>query len=380
MILRNDANKDLSFKEVHVPREQLNVFNEKLPILLNDKGEVLSSQLVDDDQDEIWDQIMVQLSFDPQSEWKVYVDWVEKSDYPSFEKKTKLYLGYSKNRDNEFVSVDAITRPKNHNPQKPPYTFQYEGPGWESNLVGFRSYFDTRNGKDIFGKTTQEMIAHKIGSGENYHELQPWGMDVLKVGSSLGAGALALFKSDSLIRLGATRKASYKKNTEGPISSGFELRYDGWDISGSDYSLEEKITIMAHKRYYKSEVKLDPNSSDTLATGIVNLHQADVKSLEHEGYQIFYTHGNQSENGDHLGMALLIPSGSFAGTLKTPSKGEGIANTEIALLKPSNEKYTFYFYAGWEGENQRFGSMDYFESELKRTAEELSANVVVSIK
>ena len=72
---------------------------------------------------------------------------------------------------------------------------RYEGPGWESDLVGYRFYLDWRNATDIFGKKDHRYGACKdVGQDgfDSYHEPADWGMDVLKVGESLGIGALGL--------------------------------------------------------------------------------------------------------------------------------------------------------------------------------------------
>ncbi|MBK7700210.1 MAG: DUF4861 family protein [Saprospiraceae bacterium] len=46
------------------------------------------------------------------------------------------------------------------------------------------------------------MVLNSVGIHENYHEMQDWGMDILKVGNSLGAGAIGLIIGDSLFRIG----------------------------------------------------------------------------------------------------------------------------------------------------------------------------------
>ena len=38
-----------------------------------------------------------------------------------------------------------------------------EGSAWENDLVGFRNYMDQRNGMDIFGKTTPDMVLDQCG-------------------------------------------------------------------------------------------------------------------------------------------------------------------------------------------------------------------------
>src|SRR5690606_13009509 len=195
----------------------------------------------------------------------------------------------------------------------------------------------------------------KIGLGEDYHSLQDWGMDVLKVGNSLGAGALALLKGDSIYRLGDTDEAYFRIVTEGPVRSIIELKYKGWKVAGQQYDLTETITIWAGKRSYTSEVVLEGgNGTDTLVTGIVDLIGVEKIERQAAGHQLLYTHGVQSENKDNLGMGILVADSGFVGFGAAPKEGDGVTNTYTALLKPEGGRYKFHFFAGWELEDSGF--------------------------
>jgi len=50
--------------------------------------------------------------------------------------------------------------------------YQMEGPGIENNKVAFRSFFDKRNGKDIYGKLITTPILDQVGLTESWHILQ----------------------------------------------------------------------------------------------------------------------------------------------------------------------------------------------------------------
>jgi hypothetical protein len=82
----------------------------------------------------------------------------------------------------DFVNVASLT----FDGQLPyPNDFmRYEGPGWESDKVGYRLYLDHRNGMDVFGKLVPAMVLQDVGTNEfgSYHEPAVWGMDILKVG------------------------------------------------------------------------------------------------------------------------------------------------------------------------------------------------------
>src|SRR5690606_41170855 len=67
-----------------------------------------------------------------------------------------------------------------------PILIRYDGPGIESDKVAYRIYLDERNGFDIFGKKTPDLVLQDVGLDgfESYHHPAPWGMDILKVGAS----------------------------------------------------------------------------------------------------------------------------------------------------------------------------------------------------
>ncbi len=291
------------------------------------------------------------------------------------------YLYSSETRNGTFISADGHIRPKDHIAQSKPYIYQYEGPGWESDKVAFRTYFDSRNGRDIFGKTTDRMVTDEIGLDESYHELQEWGMDILKVNNSLGAGALAMLKGDSLYRLGDTERAEVKILENGPIMSQLSLDYDSWEVAGNTYDIEDRISIYAGQRWYKSEVSLEKgNGTDTLVTGIVNLHDINAESFEYKGYHVLFSHGVQSYIEDMLGMAVIVPGANHAGFGTAPNEGNGITYTHTAMLLPSNGTYTYYFYAGWEKEEVGFKGKDFFIEQLKVAIDGMTAEITKEIK
>ncbi len=58
----------------------------------------------------------------------------------------KKYVG----DDFRFKNVAYLKAPDSHTDHS--YYVRYEGPGWESNKVGYRLYLDWRNAIDIFEK------------------------------------------------------------------------------------------------------------------------------------------------------------------------------------------------------------------------------------
>ncbi|HEX3074351.1 MAG TPA: DUF4861 family protein, partial [Ignavibacteriales bacterium] len=126
----------------------------------------------------------------------------------------------------------SITRTKihsNHTVQDAYY--QYEGLGWESDKIAYRLYLDVRNKIDIFGKRTSDMMLPEIGKNdfvpnqESYQKLQDWGMDIFKVGPTVGLAGLHYYKDGKPLPISNTDSTICALEHDGKILSRANLRY-----------------------------------------------------------------------------------------------------------------------------------------------------------
>ncbi len=344
-------------------------------------------QFDDLDGDGQWDEAAFLYSFQPKEK---VVFKPEIADAPAAVKAVvRAHVRHmKKNADNTFgpVSLEKDTMPVNAQPTDfskqplPPYLT--EGPAWENDKVGFRLYFDVRNGKDIWGKTTPRMVLDEVGmdTSKNYHHQADWGMDVLKVGASLGAGSLALRAplpdgKDTLVRLGGKniQQVTYEKVADGPVRAICRLKYTNWKVAEGmePVTVTEEIHIWANKYCYESYITITgaPKGAE-LVTGIVNLHSKEVHEIEGAGYKGIYTYDVQSENKDKLGMAIVMPAEQVAGIATTPNANTDIQHTYI-IKAGINEKepVVFRFYAGWEKSDERFTSEEKFKAFLLKDLE-----------
>jgi hypothetical protein len=260
-----------------------------------------------------------------------------------------------------------------------PY-YQTEGPAWENDKVGFRIYLDVRNAKDIFGKTTSAMVMDTVGTygGKYYHHFdERWGMDILKVGTSLGAGALAIQVKtpdgkDTIIRLGgdAVEQTSYELIKDGPQEAIIRLHYKNWKVLSNTYNLTEDISIKAGNYFYESSVVINGlKGNEKVVTGIVNLKSSQSFTLNDKNTHVLYTHDKQSENNDYLGMAIMLKQNSNPVYLQMSKEGAGITNTYTAALNvKNNQPVVFRFYACWEATDINFKNKDFFQRFLLNEA------------
>ncbi|MBC8112601.1 MAG: DUF4861 domain-containing protein [Verrucomicrobia bacterium] len=396
LLLHNSSSLSRIDEPIVLSRERVEkymgtILTGKIPLVKKLSGEVLPAQTDDLNGDGIWDEFVFLASFQANEKYRVVVIWTDTAQLPVFAKRTQARL--ARLNAQAFVPLTQETMPENHKPTDfstltmPLY--QTEGPIWENDKVGFRLYFDPRNGKDIFGKTTFEMVLQDVGlPGGNYHKKNDWGMDILKVGNSLGAGALALVFKDSigqekLIRLGGkVKQTSCTVISNGPIRSILRLTYRGWQTNTNElYDVTEEIRITAGQFAYESFVTLSGFTGDRqMAAGIVNLHSQKYLSFNNKKYAYLATHDHQTENQDKLGMAIMVPAAYCAGFGETPETAPGfVEQTYFARLKATAGKpVSFRFYACWEASDKRFTEAAFFENFLKTEITRLANPIKIS--
>lgn len=377
--ITNALGKDRTDVPIIIKRKKVaSIVQNNTSFKLTNKGQEIAYQLDDTNADNEWDEIAFVLNLKANETTSISFDTI--SSPSTFKQRAHARLGYSETRNNTFVTIKEHTRPTDHLPQSKPWLYQFEGPGWENDKVAFRAYFDNRNGKDIFGKTVNEMVIDTIGlpigsEAGSYHHLLPWGMDVLKVGSSLGAGAIGFLTEDSLYRLENTTTASYKLISDGPIRAVIELSYDGWMIEGSAHQLTETITIWAGQYAYQSNVSISPLPTGNLVTGIVTMKLDTLPVTTNTNtYSAALTFGKQSENHDELGMAIITSAKDFNRFENSDSLNSSVKSTILTVF---NDTPTYWFIAGWGLSNDAFKTHQGFSTYIEDFAQETQNTIII---
>lgn len=365
---------------------------DKAPALAAPNGKAIPFQLDDLDGDGTWDELAFLYTFQPKEKIKVALQAANATTTNSFPAKAHVRLRKKEANDNFGASLKQEVMPANlpaNDFTKVPLPYYLtEGPAWENDKVAFRLYLDVRNGKDIFGKTTTKMVMDEVGASpqDDYHKKADWGMDVLKVGGSLGAGSLALTVKDakgqdSVARLGgnAVKKTSYQQIADGPVRAILRLKYEQWKVGNQSYDVTEEISIWGGQYFYESKVTVAGTSpTQKLVTGIVNLHSKEASYLSQGDCQILFTHDKQTENNDLMGMALLVKRGDYYSFGEMPKGAKGISDTyTLSLTILPQKPVKFRFYAGWEASNPRFAEAGFFKDFLKNEATRWSQFIVV---
>ncbi|GAB3821977.1 hypothetical protein GCM10028895_25250 [Pontibacter rugosus] len=240
-----------------------------------------------------------------------------------------------------FENVDSLRVPDEVTDHS--YYIRYEGPGWESDKVGYRFYLDWRNGTDVFGKTTKDMVLQQVGQDgyDSYHELQPWGMDVLKVGKSLGVGTLAMFHNGQANRVAETDSMISVISENGNVYSSILTNYYGWQVAGLTMDVQSQLGIHAGSRLTHHQVQATGANPDNLSTGLIKDKRSTLHTSKgsNDKWGYIATYGKQSLNGegDNLGIAVLFRPKDFI------TFSEDV-NSHIVQLKPNQGQVEYFFW------------------------------------
>ncbi|QZK90133.1 DUF4861 domain-containing protein [Flavobacterium sp. CHNK8] len=235
------------------------------------------------------------------------------------------------------------------------FDIRYEGPGWESNKIGYRLYLDWRNAIDIFGKKTDAVVLPQVGQDgfDSYHEMSDWGSDILKAGKGIGIGSIDRYLNNE--RLHFYEVDSTLANVENKSkSSGVYIQYYGWKTAGEKIDFTSRLTIAPNQRHTQHTIQASKAISG-ICTGIVKQKNTEVfkKVSQNKRWAYLATYGKQSLVPDQLGMAIFYEVSTI----------ESEVNAEfdhLLIFNPSTQPVTFYFLGAWEQEKDGIKNKEAF--------------------
>ncbi len=339
-------------------------------------------QLNDEDLDGTADELLLLLNLEAKEKKSLSLADLLTDEAPDFPKRTQAEISHKidgewKEREylgGSFKNVQHLKVPEEHTDHS--WFIRYEGPGWESDKVGYRFYLDWRNATDIFGKKTTDMVLQNVGQDgfDSYHEPADWGMDVLKVGNSLGIGSIAMWVEGKAERVAVTDSLESLVLYNGDLQSTIKTYYYGWAINDQKLELISELSINAGSRLTHHQVTTDENVPN-LCTGIVKLENSEVITNAQKGvsgWGYLATYGRQSLADDQLGMAVFFKNSDLIEMTDDEF-------SHIVVLKPKYKTLDYYFTAAWEQEPGGITSKDAFIEYLEQTVKELNQPVLVQL-
>lgn len=272
-----------------------------------------------------------------------------------------------------FVNVDSLHVPAEHTDHS--WFIRYEGPGWESDLVGYRFYLDWRNGIDVFGKKVHTPVLQDVGQDgfDSYHEPADWGMDVMKVGKTLGLGSIATWENGAARRVDVTDHLYAEITNNGPVYSSVFTKYLGWDLASGKTDILSSISIHSGTRMSRMDLE-STKSVSNFATGLIKDPKAGlIRSKSDLPFSYLATFGQQSLAGDNLGIAVIYPTSQLLEFTEDEL-------SHVLVFDAESRKLSYYFLAAWEQEPGGISTKEEFVNYLEKAILELSNPLKVTIE
>jgi hypothetical protein len=397
--LTNTTSISLTDKPVAIKRGDIkSIPNDKnYPLIKDNKGLVIPSQLDDLNGDSQWDELFFVVDIPAGADKVMTLSWSDQE--PLYTKRTNVRFGKRDSKDTPVTPRAGDTLLAYQLPKSIGYQpYQTDGPSWENDKVGFRHYFDGRNAKDLFGKKVAYMSPEDVGINaagaveDNYHVMTEWGRDILGVGNSVGLGGIALMINDSLCRMGVTvndsvnnvETTTFRIIEKGPVRSIMDFNYINWRAANNSYNVSERTSIWPGMYAYHNSVSVKGlTGNEHLLLGLVNSNtDQSLEEIEiNDKWVALLTHDKQTYDKEWwLGMAVIVPKEAYLGSINAPKTGN-LATSYFAKMKVSESTPVSYYAVGcWELSDQRFTDKASFIDYVKDLTQQLSAEVKVSIK
>ncbi|WP_229838070.1 glycoside hydrolase family 88 protein [Cellvibrio zantedeschiae] len=366
-------------------------------------GKILPSQLIDTDMDSKPDTFLVVPDFAAAQTQKFSIVSDASIKVPALKKQTQAEISIKEGGQWNGKVYENFTHFKNVQKFTPPpqytdhsYFIRYEGPGIESDKTAYRVYLDWRNGFDIFGKKTSDMVLQNVGQKdyEDYHHDAPWGQDILKVGKTLGTGGYGFWngKSVDLVSKVKTWDATIVEN--GALYSAFNIKYNQWEVNNTVVDLSSTIAMnagsrLAHTRLALSippttEAKVHPKLILTekipnIAIGVVKHKDTKLilgnETVSGNAWTYAASWGKQSLSGpdDYVGMAVIFKRGDRE--LQTEDAG-----SYVTVMKNLNAELEYYFVATWDKEINAIKTEAEFKAYLDQEVERLTKTTRIELQ
>jgi len=312
-------------------------------VLQADSNQEIPCQLDDINNDGVGDEIAMIMDMEPKEKKRIMIRYSPESP----ESRT-VTLGHKKR-----------TRVAIHP--------EYEGIGWESEIIGYRLYPDQRNSISIFGKEKPGLSLDSFAKNMALSNTKV----VLDGGESVGCGGFGLWYENKLIKPDKDVLRYTRVVADGPVRSVAQVIYDSWIIGDKSLRVTATYSIFAGQRWSTGNIKIArADGPMKIASGLTKLKNATLTKNEKNGF--FYTYGTQSKFNDNLGMALIYPTESLDSFQED--------NSYLSVLNPgADNDITYWFLSAWSRGDTGVKNASEFADLVSFTADKIRHPITVTI-
>jgi len=365
----NHLNKSRKSETIEIDIEKLQKLHPEISpgrIGIKDEknGQLILSQLIDLNGDNIPDKLIFQSDFEAKEEKQFSIEHIE---------------------ENSKLPISEISTFARFVPER------IDDFAWENDKVAFRTYGPkaqaiTESGKpggtlssgiDCWLKRVEYPVIDKwykqsLEEGKSYHKDHGEGLDNYHVGPSRGTGGTGIWKDGTLLT--SKNYKNWKIIANGPIRTIFELNYGTWDANGLSVKEIKRISIDLGNNLFKNTLILGNHNELPNITLGVTLHEkaGDVFSDIEKGWFRYL----EPHDGSELSTAIVVDPSTVKEFIDHRVDEKDLSNL-LVICNPASE-FTYYAGFAWKKSNQ-FELPGGFDNYLADFADRIASPLIVEI-
>lgn len=243
----------------------------------------IPSQLDDLDGDGVADELVWVMDLPAQGRERLTVTLSTETPAKSYPARTFAQMLIRDGKKNKHAQAESLTVPGKSNV----YNLIYgHGPMMESELVGYRIYFNQKQTIDPYGKFKQRLELESCSFYPTDEQLAAgYGDDVLMVGNSCGIGALKGWDGNKATHIEPIASRTERVVTYGPVRAILEVAVKGWNYQNSLMDMTQRYILYAGHRDLQIDCSFgEPLQEQTFVTGVQRIMGTEtVMESDHEG-------------------------------------------------------------------------------------------------
>lgn len=251
--------------------------------VVRDARQEIPSQLDDLDGDLLPDELAFVIDLPARGTRQVTVTLSAAKTQKTYPPRVFAQMLVRDTKKGKHAPVQSITVPGTTNF----YNMLYgHGPMFESELVGYRIYFNEKQTIDPYGKFNKGLELEKSQFYPNDAQLaQGFGDDVLLVGNSCGVGTLKGWDGQKATHVKPIASRTERILASGPIRTVVEVEVKGWAYQGSELSMTQRYLLYAGHRDLRIETTFArPLRNEVFCTGVQDIMGNEtVAYSDHQG-------------------------------------------------------------------------------------------------
>lgn len=281
--LNNNLNKDLKDVPVCINLMQLQADFTIHSVTVMDGSSEIPSQLDDMDSDYVADELAFVVDMPANAIKRLEIELSDEKNVREYPNRVFVTMLARDHKKGNHAEIRSVTVPGDVNF----YNMIYgHGPMFESELVGYRIYFNAKQTVDPYGKFSKGLELEESKFYPDDEQLsQGFGDDVLMVGNSCGVGALKGWNGEKAVHIEPVAFRTERILAKGPVRVIVEVNVEGWQYQGSLLNMTNRYTLYAgHRDLIVDTYFSSPLKNEVFCTGVQNIMGTEtVTYSDHSG-------------------------------------------------------------------------------------------------